>query len=116
MVLALRGVTNLKDEGQAMTMTTSMISRTIHRGVGASGAVVSVDEHERLALALLAVESGDIADVEDAMKKIIASAPAETDVALLLCLALAQAGDRALRAEVSTRSSVGRQEASGRVN
>ena len=114
MVLAPRGVTNLKDEGQATTMTASMISRTIHGGVGASGAVVSLDEHERLALALLAVEGSDVADVEDAMRKIIASAPAATDVALLLWLALAEAGDRALTAEVRTRSSVGRQEAFAR--
>jgi hypothetical protein len=98
-----------------MTMTASMISRTIHRGVGASSADVSVDKHERLALALLAVEVGDVADVEDAMRKIIASAPAATDVAMLLCLALAHAGDRALTADVRTRSSVGRQGAFGRV-
>lgn len=96
MVVPPRGVTNLKDEGQATTMTAS-ISRTIQLGGGASGAVVSVDEHERLALAMLAVEGGDVADVEEAMRKIIASAPAATDVALLLSLALAHAGDRRSR-------------------
>ena len=114
MVLPPRGVTNLKDEGQATTMTAS-ISRTLQRAGGASGAVVSVDEHERLALAMLAVEAGDVADVEDAMRKIIASAPAATDVALLLSLALAHAGDRALTGEVPTCSSVGKQEALGSV-
>lgn len=96
-------------------MTASMISRTIQRGGGASGAV-SVDQHERLALALLAVEAGDVADVEDSMRKIIASAPAATDVALLLSLALAHAGDRALTGEMPTCSSAGRQEALGCVD
>jgi hypothetical protein len=115
MVLPPRGVTNLKDEGQATTMTASMILRTIQRGGGASGAVVSVGEHDRLALALLAVEAGDAADVEDAMRRIIASAPAATDVALLLSLALAHAGDRALTCEVLTCSSAGKQEAFSRV-
>lgn len=60
-----------------------------------SGADVSFDEHERLALAMLAVGTGEVADVAAAMRKIIASAPHDTDVALLLSLAMAHAGDRA---------------------
>jgi len=62
---------------------------------------VSFDEHERLALALLAVEAGDFADVKEAMKEIIASAPDGADVALILSLALAHAGDRALSGQAS---------------
>ena len=63
---------------------------------GAMGdADVSFDTHERLALAMLAVEAGDVADVEAAMWKIIRSAPDETDVALVLSLAMGLAGDRA---------------------
>ena len=115
MVLPPRGVTNLKEEGEAKTMTASMISRTIQRGSGAGGAVVSLEEHEQLALALLDVEAGGVADVDGAMRKIIASAPAATDVALLLSLALAHAGDRALMGEVPTCSSVGQHEAFGHV-
>lgn len=64
-----------------------------------SGADVSFEEHERLALAMLAVEAGNLADVKDAMRKIVASAPGGTDVALLLSRALAHAGDRALTVE-----------------
>lgn len=114
MVLPPRGVTNLKEEGEAKTVTASMISRTIQRGSGAGGAVVSLEEHGRLALALLDVEAGG-ADADGAMRKIIASAPAATDVALLLSLALAHAGDRALMGEVPTCSSVGQHEAFGHV-
>lgn len=62
---------------------------------------LSFDEHERLALALLAVEAGDFADVKEAMRGIIASAPDGADVALMLSLALAHAGDRALSGQVS---------------
>jgi len=91
--------TNLKQEGQAMTVATPRMSRAFHKGGVVSGADVSFDEHERLALAMLAVEAGDVADVEEAMRKIIASAPDATDVALLLTLAIAHAGDRALRGE-----------------
>ena len=61
-----------------------------------SGPEVSFEEHERLALAMLAVEAGNLADVRDAMRKIVASAPGGTDVALLLSRALGHAEDRAL--------------------
>ena len=64
-----------------------------------SGADVSFDEHERLAFAMLAVDAGDIADVKEAMMKIITSAPPATDVALVLLLAISHARERALRAE-----------------
>ena len=53
-----------------------------------SGPDVSFEEHERLALAMLAVEAGNLAEVRDAMRKIVASAPGGTDVALLLSRAL----------------------------
>jgi hypothetical protein len=59
-----------------------------------TGTQVSFDEHEGLALAMLDVEASEVADVEDAMRRIIASAPDGTDVALLLILAIAHAGDR----------------------
>ena len=55
----------------------------------------SFDAHERLARDMLAVEAGDASDVQEAMRKIIASAPDTTDVAFLLSLAIAQAGDQA---------------------
>ena len=61
-----------------------------------SGPDVSFEEHERLALAMLAVEAGNQAEVRDAMRKIVASAPGGTDVALLLSRALGHAEDRAL--------------------
>jgi thioredoxin-like negative regulator of GroEL len=80
-----------------------------------SGVDVSVEEHERLALAMLAVEAGDLADLKDAMWKVIAAAPAGTDVALVLSRALAHAGDRALRVEpllVTIRGSRGASSAS----
>ena len=64
-----------------------------------SGADVSLAEYERLALEMLAVEAGDVAEVKDAMRKIIASAPEGADVAFLLSRALARAGDRALAGE-----------------
>ena len=82
-----------------MSVATPRMSRAFHKGGVVSGTDVSFDEHERLALAMLAVEAGDVADVEEAMRKIIASAPDATDVALLLTLAIAHAGDRALRGE-----------------
>ena len=69
-------------------------------GSGLSGADVSPAEYERLALEMLAVEAGEVADVKDAMRKIIASAPEGADVAFLLSRALAHAGDRALTGEV----------------
>lgn len=62
---------------------------------------LSFAEHDRLALALLAVEAGDLADVKEAMREIIASAPEGADVALMLSLALAHAGDRALSGQAS---------------
>jgi Protein of unknown function (DUF2510) len=46
---------------------------------------------------MLAVQTGDFAEVKDAMRKIIASAPEGADVAFLLSRALAHAGDRALK-------------------
>ena len=64
-----------------------------------SGAHVSSAEYERLALEMLAVEAGDVVDVKDAMRKIIASAPEGADIAFLLSRALAHAGDRALTRE-----------------
>ena len=60
------------------------------------GAPVSPREYERLALEMLAVEAGDVAEVKEAMRKIIASAPEGADTACLLSRALAHAGDRAL--------------------
>ena len=51
-------------------------------------------DYERLALDMLAVEAGNAAEVKDAMRKIIASAPEGADVAFLLSRALAHAGDR----------------------
>ena len=64
-----------------------------------SGADVSSAEYERLALEMLAVEAGDVVDVKDAMRKIIASAPEGADIAFLLSRALAHAGDRARTSE-----------------
>ena len=60
---------------------------------------MSSDEYERLALEMLAVEAGDVVDVKDAMRKIIASAPEGADIAFLLSRALAHAGDRARASE-----------------
>jgi hypothetical protein len=48
---------------------------------------------------MLAVEAGDVVDVKDAMRKIIASAPEGADIAFLLSRALAHAGDRARASE-----------------
>jgi len=62
---------------------------------------ISSEDYERLALEMLAVEAGDFADVKDAMRKIIASAPDGADVAFLLSRALAHAGDRASKGERS---------------
>lgn len=55
---------------------------------------VTPAQYERLALEMLAVHAGDAADVKDAMRMIIASAPEGADIALLLSRALAHAGDR----------------------
>lgn len=65
-------------------------------GSPGSGADLSPEGYERLALEMLAVEAGDAADVKDAMRKIIASAPEGADIAFLLSRALSHAGDRAL--------------------
>ena len=51
-------------------------------------------DYERLALEMLSVEAGNAAEVKDAMRKIIASAPEGADLAFLLSRALAHAGDR----------------------
>ena len=61
-----------------------------------SGAGLSSEGYERLALEMLDVQAGDVADVKDAMRKIISSAPEGADIAFLLSRALAHAGDRAL--------------------
>jgi hypothetical protein len=60
----------------------------------ARGADVSLAEHERLAVEMLAVEAGDVADVKDAMRKIIASAPDGANVAFLLSLAMSHSRKR----------------------
>ncbi len=64
-----------------------------------NGADVASEVYERLALDMLAGEARDFAAVKDAMRKIIASAPDEADVAFLLSRALAHAGDPTLRSE-----------------
>ena len=64
-----------------------------------SGADLPSEEYERLALEMLAVETGDFSEVKEAMRKIIASAPEGADTALLLSRALAHAGDRALKGD-----------------
>ena len=82
-------------------MTASMTPGPNQRAGARSDADLSFDAHERLALAMLAVQTGDgLADIEAAMRKIIESAPTSTNVALVLSLALAHAGDRALTGEV----------------
>ena len=63
-------------------------------GVVVSGADLTPEMYERLALEMLAVQSGDFVEVKDAMRKIIESAPEGADVAFLLSRALAHAGDR----------------------
>lgn len=63
---------------------------------GVSDPAVSFDEHERLALAMLAIESTEAAEVLDAWRKIIVSAPESTDIALVLLLAIAHAGDQSV--------------------
>ncbi len=69
------------------------------KGGVVSGGDLSPEQYERLALKMLAVEAGDVVDVKDAMRKIIASAPEGADIAFLLSRALAHAGDRALTGE-----------------
>jgi hypothetical protein len=61
-----------------------------------SGADLPPEVYERLALEMLAVQSGDFVEVKGAMRTIIESAPEGADVAFLLSRALAHAGDRAL--------------------
>lgn len=72
------------------------------RGRSAKGADPKFDEHERLALALLAVRPGPSDEVADSMRQIIASAPDSTDVALVLLLAISHAEDRALEAQLAS--------------
>ncbi len=79
-------------------MTASMTPGSNQRAGAVSDADSSFDAHERLALAMLAVQGG-VADSEAAMRKIIESAPASINVALVLSLALAHAGDRAITGE-----------------
>jgi hypothetical protein len=59
-----------------------------------NGAEMFLERHERLALALLTSNSASVAEVRAAMSRIIASAPVGTDIALVLSLAMAYAGDR----------------------
>jgi Protein of unknown function (DUF2510) len=70
-------------------------------GTVGRGADLSREGYERLALEMLAVEAGDVIEVKDAMRKIIASAPEGADIAFLLSRALAHAGDRALTSGAS---------------
>ena len=83
-----------------MVTTPSSEARQRGRPVVTMTSSISSEDYERLALELLAVEAGDFADVKDAMRKIIASAPDGADVAFLLSRALAHAGDRASKGEV----------------
>jgi Protein of unknown function (DUF2510) len=69
------------------------------------GADLPSEVYERLALEMLAVQSGDVVEVRDAMRKIIESAPEGADVAFLLSRALAHAGDRALKRDAPLRLS-----------
>lgn len=57
---------------------------------------------------MLTVEAGDVAEVKDAMRRIIASAPEGADTAFLLSRALAHAGDRALSGSAPLALSWGR--------
>jgi hypothetical protein len=91
--------TKLEPEGKGKTMTIAAMSAAYEKGGVVGAADVSYDEHERLALEMLAVEAGDAVEVERAMRKIIDSAGQWTDVALVLVLAMAHAGDRALSCE-----------------
>ena len=67
----------------------------------ASGADLSSEGYERLALEMLDVQAGDVADVKYAMRKIISSAPDGADIAFLLSRALAHAGDRVVTSGVT---------------
>ena len=62
-----------------------------------SGAALPSKMYERLALKMLAVQTGNFIEVKDAMRTIIASAPEGVNVAFLLSRALAHAADRALK-------------------
>lgn len=64
-----------------------------------SGTDLPSELYERLALQMLAVQTGDFAEVKDAIRTIIESAPGGADVAFLLSRALAHAGDRALKSD-----------------
>jgi hypothetical protein len=84
---------------------------------GSPGAAMSpadrfLDAHDQLALALLATEGGAPAQVTQAMRKMIASAPQGTDVALVLSLAMERAGDQLRHRD----SASARPTAAGRVN
>jgi hypothetical protein len=73
-------------------MTYSRSSREPQRGgASASGADLSCQAHERLALEMLAAETGDVMDVRDAMVKILASAADGAGEALMLSLAMSRA-------------------------
>ena len=89
------GRTPLKERQPPTTQTPSSVAGATF----VSGADVSSEEYERLALEMLSVEAGDVVDVKDAMRKIIASAPEGADIAFLLSRALAHAGDRARTSE-----------------
>ena len=75
---------------------TATVSMNHSEGVFVSGAALPSEHYERLALEMLAVQSGNFVEVKDAMRTIIASAPEGADVASMLSRALAHAADRAL--------------------
>jgi hypothetical protein len=70
-----------------------------------SGADLPPEVYERLALEMLAVQSGDFVEVKEAMRTIIKAAPEGADVAFLLSRALAHEGDRALKPDVPSHLS-----------
>ena len=70
-----------------------------------TGADLPPEVYERLALEMLAVQSGDFVEVKGAMRTIIESAPEGVDVAFLLSRALAHAGDRALKRDAPSHLS-----------
>jgi len=74
-------------------------------GVFVTGADLPPEVYERLALEMLAVQSGDFVEVKGAMRTIIESAPEGVDVAFLLSRALAHAGDRALKRDAPSHLS-----------
>lgn len=64
-------------------------------GAVMSGAEMAFERHQRLALALLAIDGGPVDEVKAAMSRIIANAPVGTDIAAVLSLAMEYAGDQA---------------------